>query len=296
MTRRLNGPGPDAQTVARDLFHDGVTAGVFPARLNVDSLIVSRSIDSMITGLGWVHGERCSMESAMNRALFLAFVSVLQGGGPFGTVIIQKDRWVSHGVNRVTATNDPTHHGEVAAIRRAMAHGHTQQLHGATLVTSTAPCPMCFGLAQSVGVARIAHCCTEHDAHAHGGFCDHLFWDEVAKKEQNQSPLVTQFSCNGNAIRPDAHGQALQPVLQAYCKQHGFEPKGLVFDAGIEPIALCLFDYAALRWAGVALPHHVGVQPINRHACESVTLGANARIGRRIFEFFSHYGVAYGQR
>jgi guanine deaminase len=45
----------------------------------------------------------------------------------------------------VTATNDPTAHAEVLAIRRACEKLRFFELKGCDLYTSCEPCPMCLG-------------------------------------------------------------------------------------------------------------------------------------------------------
>src|ERR1700749_1292823 len=56
----------------------------------------------------------------LRRAIALATENVTSGrGGPFGAVIVRAGKIVGEGVNTVTATNDPTAHGEVNAIRAA---------------------------------------------------------------------------------------------------------------------------------------------------------------------------------
>ena len=53
------------------------------------------------------------------RSIELATANVLNSGGPFGAVVFTMDGLAFDGVNRVTATNDPTAHAEVTAIRAA---------------------------------------------------------------------------------------------------------------------------------------------------------------------------------
>jgi len=58
----------------------------------------------------------------MRMAIELATDNVLSGaGGPFGAVIVKNGKVIATGVNKVTASNDPTAHAEVTAIRNAAA-------------------------------------------------------------------------------------------------------------------------------------------------------------------------------
>jgi tRNA(Arg) A34 adenosine deaminase TadA len=54
----------------------------------------------------------------MEKAIALATENVTSGrGGPFGGVMVRDGKVIATGVNLVTATNDPTAHAEVTAIR-----------------------------------------------------------------------------------------------------------------------------------------------------------------------------------
>ena len=110
------------------------------------------------------------------RAVKLATANVLDGGGPFGAVIVTADGRAFEGVNRVTATNDPTAHAEVTAIRRACSELATFALQGATLYTSCEPCPMCLASALWARVGRVVFAADRHDA-ASVGFDDAVFYD-----------------------------------------------------------------------------------------------------------------------
>ena len=58
----------------------------------------------------------------MARAIALSLENVRSGrGGPFAAVVVKDGKILAEGVNRVTATNDPTAHAEVIAIREACA-------------------------------------------------------------------------------------------------------------------------------------------------------------------------------
>ena len=85
-------------------------------------------------------------EALMRKAIELSKENVENGGGPFGAVIATKDgEIVATGVNRVTASCDPTAHAEVSAIRAAAAKLGTFDLSGYEIYTSCEPCPMCLG-------------------------------------------------------------------------------------------------------------------------------------------------------
>ena len=72
----------------------------------------------------------------MQRAIQLAADNVLHGGGPFGAVIAREGEIVAEGVNRVTASCDPTAHAEVQAIRAAGAALGTYDLSGCRIYSS----------------------------------------------------------------------------------------------------------------------------------------------------------------
>ena len=86
-------------------------------------------------------------EELMRKAIELSNENVANGGGPFGAVIAKDGEIIATGVNRVTASCDPTAHAEVSAIRAAAAKLGTFNLSGYEIYTSCEPCPMCLGAA-----------------------------------------------------------------------------------------------------------------------------------------------------
>jgi guanine deaminase len=97
-------------------------------------------------------------------------------GGPFGAVLVTAEGQVFDGVNRVTATNDPTAHAEVTAIRNACSQLGTFDLTGATLYSSCEPCPMCLASALWARVGQVFFAADRHDA-ARAGFDDAVFYN-----------------------------------------------------------------------------------------------------------------------
>ncbi|WP_275425930.1 nucleoside deaminase [Occallatibacter savannae] len=81
----------------------------------------------------------------LRQAISLATSNVSTGkGGPFGAVVVRDGKVIAEGVNVVTATNDPTAHAEVTAIRNACKALSTFTLTGCELYSSCEPCPMCL--------------------------------------------------------------------------------------------------------------------------------------------------------
>jgi len=83
-------------------------------------------------------------EDFLRQAFALARRAKAEGSGPpFGTVIVRDGKVIAEGYNRVNAENDPTWHGETAAIRAACQALGTTDLSGCTIYASSEPCPMC---------------------------------------------------------------------------------------------------------------------------------------------------------
>ena len=93
----------------------------------------------------------------MARAIQLAIENVRSGqGGPFGAVVVKDGNIIAEGANSVTATNDPTAHAEVLAIRQACQKLGLFELKNCDLYTSCEPCPMCLGAIYWARLARVS--------------------------------------------------------------------------------------------------------------------------------------------
>lgn len=115
----------------------------------------------------------------MERAIELAVENVTSGhGGPFGAVIVRDGEIVATGANSVTATNDPTAHAEIVAIRRACAELEVFQLNGCQIYSSCEPCPMCLAAIYWSRCEAIFYGCTAVDA-AQAGFDDAFLYEEM---------------------------------------------------------------------------------------------------------------------
>jgi guanine deaminase len=116
----------------------------------------------------------------MQQAIALATENVTSGrGGPFGAVIVKDGKVIAAGANQVTATNDPTAHAEVTAIRAACQAleafaGGLRGLHELRALPDV-PGGDLLG-----AVPAIYYGCNAADA-AKAGFDDAFLYDEMKK-------------------------------------------------------------------------------------------------------------------
>src|SRR5690606_30414999 len=101
-------------------------------------------------------------------------------GGPFGAVIVRDGEIIGRGWNRVIATNDPTAHAELVAIRDACSQVKTFSLAGCELYTSCEPCPMCLAAILWARLDCVHYAATADDAAA-AGFDDQHLYNEIRK-------------------------------------------------------------------------------------------------------------------
>lgn len=129
----------------------------------------------------------------LRRAIALATENVRSGkGGPFGAVIVRDSEILGEGANAVTATNDPTAHAEVTAIRAAARSLGTFTLAGCELYTSCEPCPMCLAAAYWSRLDAIYYGACAADA-ARAGFDDAFLYEEMCKDHAKRTIPATQM-------------------------------------------------------------------------------------------------------
>ena len=91
----------------------------------------------------------------MKEALMLASSAPQTDDVPVGALVINKDGVIiGRGCNEREATNDPTAHAEIVAIRNATNRLQKSRLDGCTLVVTLEPCAMCAG---AIAQSRISH-------------------------------------------------------------------------------------------------------------------------------------------
>jgi tRNA(Arg) A34 adenosine deaminase TadA len=117
----------------------------------------------------------------MRQAIRLATENVTSGrGGPFGAVVVKDGVVIATGANHVTASNDPTAHAEVTAIRNACQTLGTFVLDGCEVYTSCEPCPMCLAAIYWARCTAVYYGNDADDA-AKAGFDDAYLYDEMKK-------------------------------------------------------------------------------------------------------------------
>ena len=129
----------------------------------------------------------------MRMAIDLATTNVVSGtGGPFGAVIVKNGTVIATGANNVTASNDPTAHAEVTAIRNAAKALGSFELAGCAIYSSCEPCPMCLGAIYWSRCESLFFASTAEDAAA-AGFDDSIIYSEVRKCVGDRSLPTTNL-------------------------------------------------------------------------------------------------------
>ncbi len=120
-----------------------------------------------------------SREEWMRQAIDLAVENVRAGsGGPFAALVVKNSDLISTGLNSVTASNDPTAHAEIVAIRRACQALGDFQLHDCELYATSEPCPMCVGAIYWARPKAYYFAYTRIQA-AEAGFDDAFIYDQL---------------------------------------------------------------------------------------------------------------------
>ena len=107
-------------------------------------------------------------ERYMRMALDVCRRGVEAGQSPFGAVIVRGDEVLAVEHNRVRQQTDATAHAEVTAIRAACQQVHDIHLPGATIYSTTEPCPMCFTAIHWARIDRIVYGASVEDAKSFG--------------------------------------------------------------------------------------------------------------------------------
>ena len=135
----------------------------------------------------------------MRKAIELSKENMENDGGPFGAVIVKNGEIIATGVNRVTASCDPTAHAEVSAIREASKNLNTFNLSGCEIYTSCEPCPMCLSAIYWARLNKVYYANSKTDA-KNIGFDDSFIYDELALDQQDRK-LSSERIISDEALR-----------------------------------------------------------------------------------------------
>lgn len=104
----------------------------------------------------------------LDRAIALALQNVAEGGRPFGAVAVRDGQVIAEGVNEILATQDPTTHAEMQAVRHASRALGSPSLAGVAVYASGHPCPMCMAAMRLSGVQKVVYAYSNDDAEPFG--------------------------------------------------------------------------------------------------------------------------------
>lgn len=135
------------------------------------------------------------MNHFMKRAVDLALQNVLEGGQPFGAVLVKDDQIIAEGVNELHKKFDVSGHAEMIAIRKAQEKLDTHDLRGYTMYASGYPCPMCFTAMCFSGIEDIYYCASLEDAKAAGLGKSGRIYEELQQRKiaMKHMPLEKQM-------------------------------------------------------------------------------------------------------
>lgn len=137
-------------------------------------------------------------EHFMREALAEAVIAGAAGDVPVGAVIVASGQIVARGHNRREASNDPTAHAEVEALRAASQYFGRWHIEG-TLYVTQEPCPMCAGALVNSRVQRLVYGCANPKA----GAVDSLYSIVTDTRLNHRMPVtsgVLEVKC-GDLLR-----------------------------------------------------------------------------------------------
>ena len=108
----------------------------------------------------------------MQQALVEAETAARLGEVPIGAVVVRGGEVVGRGYNLREASNDPTTHAEMIAIRQAASMLDSWRLLECTLYVTLEPCVMCMGAIILARIPRLVFACRDPRAGAVGSIYD----------------------------------------------------------------------------------------------------------------------------
>jgi tRNA(Arg) A34 adenosine deaminase TadA len=100
----------------------------------------------------------------INAAFNMKAVAVAAGDQAYGAVVVKDRKIIGFGASRVVQKRDPDAHAEREAIADAQANLGTRDLSGASLYSTSHPCPRCEAAARQAKIARMIYGANATDA------------------------------------------------------------------------------------------------------------------------------------
>ncbi len=152
-------------------------------------------------GGGVAEQQYPSDDALMGIAIEEARLAEAHGDVPVGALVVVDGRIVARRHNEREASNDPTAHAELLAVRDAAAAAESWRLEDATVVVTLEPCPMCAGALQQARVARVVYGAADMKAGACGSLyslgsdprLNHEFETTHCVREEECAALLTDF-------------------------------------------------------------------------------------------------------
>jgi len=138
-----------------------------------------------------------SHEQAMQVALEQARLAIENGDVPVGAVVVHNGIIISARHNEREATNDPTAHAEVLALRDAAQHLGRWRLDDCDLVVTLEPCVMCAGALINARVQTLVFGAADLKAGATGSL-----YNVCTDPRMNHNPIV-----NNGVLAADSQTQ-----------------------------------------------------------------------------------------
>jgi tRNA(adenine34) deaminase len=126
-----------------------------------------------------------SHEQAMQVALNQARLAAERGDVPVGAVVVHNGVIIAARHNEREATNDPTAHAEVLALRDAAQHLGRWRLDDCDLVVTLEPCVMCAGALINARVQTLIFGAADLKAGATGSL-----YNVCTDPRMNHNPII----------------------------------------------------------------------------------------------------------
>jgi len=113
---------------------------------------------------------------------------------PVGAVLVKGNKIISTGHNSKEASNDPTAHAEILAIKEASQKLRSWRLTDTTLYVTKEPCPMCAGAIVQARIERLVYGVKDDKAGA-AGTSFNLLQDKRLNHQVEIASGVRQKEC-----------------------------------------------------------------------------------------------------